>query len=190
MFSKDTYDLIEREESPQALRLARWVMRQLQPRSVVDLGCATGFYLCPFTSYLGLESLLGVELDKNAAKIGGDRKIGVKILNRDLSRPIRCGRRFDLGLCIEVAEHMRETEEDALCENIKAMCRTIIFSAACEGQGGDGHINCRSKEYWKKKLWSKGLFYDAFETESFISYMHSGYHLGWIRNAFVATGVY
>lgn len=183
------YDLIEREESPQALRLARWVMRRLQPRSVIDLGCATGLYLAPFQSY-NVSELVGLEMNNKAYSKAIRAHDRITFMKKDLSKPLGLAVKYDLGLCIEVAEHMPPEAEGALCENLAKACRTLIFSAAVEGQGGEGHINCRPQGYWISSLARSGLYRDQAETESLQDYMHAGYRLGWIRNAFVATGVY
>lgn len=184
------YKRLTEEEAPQALRLARWINRRFAPRSIIDLGCATGIYLAPFVSYRPLR-LLGADYSQEAVNAARDRLPKVPVYQADLTKPAVLGaERFDIGLCIEVAEHMPVGSEDALLDNVTTYCRTVIFSAAQPGQGGDGHINCRPREYWVDKLWKHRLFFDRAETDDMQKYMFSGYHMGWFRNAFVATGEY
>lgn len=184
------YKRLTEEEAPQALRLSRWINRRLAPRSIVDFGCATGIYLVPFMSYRPLR-LLGVDNNAEAVEMARDRLPKVPVFCSDLTKPAALGsERFDVGLCVEVAEHIPSEGADALIANLATYCRTLIFSAAPAWQGGDGHVNCREQKYWKDQLWKFRLFYDRAETDDLQTYMHSGYHMGWIRNAFVATGEY
>jgi len=180
---------IEAEEAPQALRLCRWITRELHPKSVVDFGCATGFYLRPFGRLI---DCLGIENDFEAVAVAKKHcSASIAIMKDDLSKPLILGAKYDLGICLEVAEHMTPDGAVQLVRNIAKHVRTVVFSAATVGQGGEGHINCRYKEDWITMLHAHGLYYDAAETDSMISYMKHGYHMGWfINNAFVATGVY
>jgi hypothetical protein len=68
----------------------------------------------------------------------------------DLNRPFRLGRRFDLVLCLEVAEHLSPTSAEALIDSLTVHGDTILFSAACPNQPGQNHFNCQWPSYWQK----------------------------------------
>lgn len=187
------YERIEREESPQALRLARWIKRELNPHSIVDIGCATGFYLFPFERRI----CTGIDYnDKIDCGYRRHEKYGtIELLNYDLSKPLKPKylkySRYDLGLCLEVAEHIDEKFENVFIDNVTSLCRTLIFSAAPPEQTGDGHINLKAKAYWLKHFECRGMFYDAFESQAMLGYMRQGAHMGWFtNNAFIVTGRY
>ena len=61
-------------------------------------------------------------------------------------------RRFDLALCIEVAEHLRAERGDELIEYLCARADSVLFSAAVPGQGGTGHINEQPQSYWHARF--------------------------------------
>src|SRR5262249_55238903 len=71
---------------------------------------------------------------------------GIVIAN--VGAPIDCGRKFDLALCLEVAEHLPESDAKVLVQNLCNAADTILFSAAIPGQVGTGHINAQWPSYW------------------------------------------
>ncbi len=73
---------------------------------------------------------------------------------------------IDLGICLEVLEHLQpETANDlfsVMCEK----SQVILFSAAVPGQGGTGHINERPKEYWVQRFRDRDfLIFDVFKED-------------------------
>ena len=62
----------------------------------------------------------------------------------------------------------------------------LIWTAAQPGQGGVGHINCQTKDYWTK-LFELQPLERCFDIENqLIDAMKAGYHMGWfVRNLLV-----
>ena len=58
-------------------------------------------------------------------------------------------RRFDVAICLEVAEHLPAQAAELLVKSLTMHADKIIFSAACPGQEGQGHINCQWPSYWQ-----------------------------------------
>ena len=83
--------------------------------------------------------------------INGDR-----LLNLDLTKPIDLGRKFDLVICLEVAEHLDEKYSETLIDTAVNHSNTIFWSAANEGQGGYNHVNEQSNKYWIDKFKKRG----------------------------------
>jgi hypothetical protein len=79
----------------------------------------------------------------------------------DLSHPLSIGRRFDLAMSLEVAEHLPEASADHFVSQLVAHAPVVLFSAAIPGQGGTGHINEQWPSYWIKKFRNHG--YRAFD---------------------------
>ena len=80
-----------------------------------------------------------------------------------MSRPITLGRRFDLALCLEVAEHLPPSGATTLVKELTELASVVVFSAAIPGQGGVGHLNERWPWYWKEKFAERGFGqYDPF----------------------------
>lgn len=184
-FQTEDYETIKQEEGPQAERLAAFLIDTYHPKSVIDIGCATGLYLKHFIPPI-TDKVTGVELesiDSSQLDIHPDDFYTVDITKINLSYHFQ---KHDLAICLEVMEHIEEEEARIGLENL---CRTsdrIIFSAAIPGQGGNGHINCQPKEYWLKAFAGLGFYYSPDETDKLINYMRNGYHMGWFtQNAMV-----
>jgi hypothetical protein len=74
--------------------------------------------------------------------------------------PLR--KKFDVAICLEVAEHLEEKFASTLISTLTAASDIILFSAAIPGQSGTEHINLKYPDYWAKHFWEKSfaLFLD------------------------------
>lgn len=175
-YSKEYFVKINKEETEQADRLADVLLNEYKPKSVIDMGCATGLYLKRFLQ-TGIV-VLGID---NTPKVFEANVIPAdNIIISDMRKPILLKKVFDLCLCIEVAEHIEEEYADVLIDNLCKASKTIVFSAATPGQGGVGHVNCQPKEYWIEKFKKRGYVLDKTRTEKVINAMKEGYHMGWL----------
>ena len=68
----------------------------------------------------------------------------------DLSKPWTLARKFDVALCLEVAEHLDERSSRLLIETLTSHSDEIVFSAACPRQRGQHHVNCQWPAYWQE----------------------------------------
>jgi SAM-dependent methyltransferase len=132
------------------------IMDLCRPKSVLDVGCGTGTWLKAFvekgvTDYFGID---GSDIALTKLNISSD-----KFLKKDLSLPFDLTRKFDLALCLEVAEHLPEAAADALVASLVAHADTIVFSAAIPGQGGQRHLNEQWPEYWEEKFSRHGYYF-------------------------------
>src|SRR5262249_55540494 len=75
----------------------------------------------------------------------------------DLQRPVRLDDRFDLALCLEVAEHLPAKSARALVESLAAAAPVVLFSAALPGQGGTHHVNEQWPLYWERLFAENGM---------------------------------
>jgi hypothetical protein len=116
-----------RQASPAAPRC-----RNLALRAAVDLGIA---------DVLGID---GVDVTQELLHV--EKK---KIEKFDLSKSFNLRRRFDVALCLEVAEHLPEGSSDDHMSSIAAHSDTIFFSAASPGQPGDHHVNYQWPTNWQ-----------------------------------------
>lgn len=129
-------------ESIQADFLGRWVMENLTPESVIDLGCGPGLYLVPFQSE-GLK-VFGID----ACPIGGQLLEPGSFERVDLRFPFKPAERFDLAICFEVAEHLERHWSERLVDTICDCADTVLFTGATPGQGGTYHVNEQPHEFW------------------------------------------
>ena len=75
---------------------------------------------------------------------------------RDLTQPISLGRRFDLAICLEVAEHIDEKRASDFLSTLTSFSDHVLFSAAIPYQGGTGHVNEQWPGYWARLFADKG----------------------------------
>jgi SAM-dependent methyltransferase len=123
----------------------------LEPRSVVDVGCGVGTWLAAFRD-AGVETITGFDgnyVDRDLLQIPPDSFIPI-----DLEKPLSHGRRYDLAMCLEVAEHLSPERGPSLVDDLTRLAPAVLFSAAVPFQGGTDHRNEQWQDYWA------GLFAD------------------------------
>lgn len=127
-----------------------------KPESAVDIGCGSGDWLSVLAAY-GCRDLHGVEGDwARSAHAGIEAPITFHYTNLDFAMP-QLGRRFDLALSLEVAEHLPEREALALVDTLTGLSDVVLFSAAVPGQRGVHHINEQWQSYWAKLFIERGF---------------------------------
>jgi SAM-dependent methyltransferase len=136
------------DTGPSAVAIVDLVLQYLCPTSVVDVGCGTGVFLEEFEKR-GTDTILG--LDGPATKTVF-RPDGSNFLAADLTARVELDRRFDLALCLEVAEHLPAGSADLLVRTLTDLAPVVLFSAAHPAQGGQGHINERWPVYWQRRF--------------------------------------
>lgn len=122
------------------------LLHGLDIKSLLDVGCGRGTWLRAAAMFC-IEDILGVD--------------GVAIAERDLLFPknqfikhdlrseFDLKRKFDLVICLEVAEHLPEGAGGNLIKTLVRHSNRVLFSAACPNQPGQAHMNCRWPEYWQ-----------------------------------------
>lgn len=139
------------------------IFSQLQIGSVIDIGCGIGTWL-KIVKELGIKEIVGVDGDYV------DRKMLLiserEFISHDLTQKLNLNKRYDLGICLEVAEHLPEKSADVLIDTITEHTDVILFSAAIPGQGGQNHINEQWPGYWAEKFHQKGyVMKDIFRSK-------------------------
>jgi SAM-dependent methyltransferase len=119
--------------------------------SALDVGCGIGTWLSVAES-MGIGDVFGID----GAYV--DRELLSKFISLncfeafDLNIPFDLHRKFDLVICLEVAEHLCAKVSDVFVKSLVDHSDVILFSAAIPGQGGQNHVNERWPEYWAKKF--------------------------------------
>ncbi|MBV8915970.1 MAG: class I SAM-dependent methyltransferase [Acetobacteraceae bacterium] len=115
-----------------------------RPQSFIDCGCGTGKWVATALQ-LGVSDSIGVDfVPRDQLSIPE-----AHFIERDLERgKLDLGRRFDLAICLEVAEHLSRERAPSFIEELCDLSDVVLFSAALPFQGGTWHINEQWLEYW------------------------------------------
>lgn len=179
MYDREFHKSIENDEYPQAVRLGEYIVNSFRFNSFLDFGCSTGMYLREVQNRLPDTHTAGFEFSQDAV----DAALCKNVFKTDLTVPLTIERIPNtLGLCLEVLEHIDDSQWRPVLENMTRLCDRIIFSAATIGQGGVGHINCRPKIDWIKRFHELGWVVDLDATKHILEYMSQGYRMGWFMN--------
>jgi len=120
----------------------------IKPQSVIDVGCGLGTFLHVFAQN-GVNDLLGLDGSwVNKTLLEKNLPID-KFLEVDLEKGFRLDRKFDLAICLEVAEHLGEEYAENFIKALTIASDCILFSAGIPGQFGQNHVNEKWPDYWQ-----------------------------------------
>ena len=124
-------------------------LKYVLPNSVLDVGCGIGEFLKEYKSR-GIKKIFGIDNIENTELETYEYK------QLDLNEKFNVGK-FDLTICLEVAEHLKEMKVNNFIESLTNSSDVILFSAAIPPQRGPGHINCQWPSYWRDKFRQYGF---------------------------------
>lgn len=117
--------------------------------SVVDVGCGIGTWLSVCEA-IGIKDLLGIDgahiLDSNQFLLPKSFFFEYDFDNQ--INQLRLSKKYDLSICIEVAEHLSPNNAAVFVEFLVSCSGVILFSAAVPGQTGENHYNEQFPDYW------------------------------------------
>lgn len=138
----------QKEGSKQsAQKIVPFIVNLLHPQSVVDVGCGVGTWLSVFKNHK-VTNILGIDgsyVDRKQLLINES-----EFLPKNLTEPIEVGKRFDLAISLEVAEHLPNDKAEQFVTSLTKLASVVLFSAAIPGQGGVHHVNEQWPDYWFK----------------------------------------
>jgi 2-polyprenyl-3-methyl-5-hydroxy-6-metoxy-1,4-benzoquinol methylase len=139
------FKLQQSQSYQSAKKILPTIIDWIKPVNVADVGCGVGAWLKAFKdsginkvtgydgSYVKTENLL---IDKE------------EFIIADLEKKLTTDVKYDLLVCLEVAEHLTPNRSTGFIEDITQMSDIILFSAAIPGQEGTFHINEQYPAYW------------------------------------------
>lgn len=147
LYGERFYDGLNEGSLDSAHRILPLALRWTGAASVIDVGCGQGAWLAAALDQ-GVARVVGVD----GAHVSRDSLLIPSSCfdSRDLSSEsaLRDLGRFDLALCLEVAEHLPESRADSLVRDLTHLAPVVLFSAAVPRQGGTHHINEQWPSYW------------------------------------------
>lgn len=175
-YNESYYDYLISVELESSLDFGKILIKHFNPSSVIDIGCGCGIYLKVFSD-LGIKDLVGYDGSENAVK---KSLLPGKIKIHDLRNPIRLNRRYDLCICIEVAEHIENKYSNQLIKTLTNLSDIIFFTAAPPGQGGIGHVNEQPFSFWINIFKKEGFNYMDSLTQRIREEMKAKYLISWV----------
>lgn len=157
-YSRSFYEYQSEDSYRSARAIVPLVLALHEVGSVVDVGCGVGTWLAAFAEH-GVTDVAGVDGDHvPAAEL---RIPPERFRPHDLRVPLDLGRRFDLAVCLEVAEHLPPDAGSDLVDTLTGLAPVVLFSAAAPEQGGVGHVNEQWPSYWIERFATRG--YEAVD---------------------------
>ena len=152
------------QQSGGSLQSARIILGEvlplLQPRRVLDIGCGVGTWLRAALD-LGVPKVLGIDgeyVDQSSLKIDAPQFIPADLAVTAIPAALGSnGGRFDLVICMEVAEHLPHQRSRSLIEEMTVLSDVVLFSAAVPFQFGEHHVNEQWPEFWALLFRERGF---------------------------------
>ncbi len=138
-----------------AERVLPIILRRVRVDSLIDVGCGIGTWTAT-AKKLGVGSVVG--LDGDYVVPAGLRLTSTEFRPVDLARAIPDGLgKFDLALCLEVAEHLPRERADGFVAELCTLSDAVLFSAAAPNQGGTEHLNEQWPSAWSARFEQEGF---------------------------------
>lgn len=154
---KPKYDhKIELHDLTAPMEIVPLIIDVIAPKSVVDVGCGLGAFLKVFKQS-GVGEVLGIDGAWCKKGLLYQNITPEEFVEKDLEKDIVMDRKFDLVVCLEVAEHLSADRADGFVRDLTLLGDVVLFSAAIPQQGGFNHLNEQWLDYWEKKFESNGF---------------------------------
>lgn len=143
---------------------AERIVRDIQPGTVLDAGCAMGF-LVEALRNKGIDAW-GVDISEFAiGKVAPDIK--EYCWTGSITEPFP--RSYDLIVSIEVLEHLPKEESERAVGNLCRYSDDILFSSTPNDYKEVSHFNVQPPEYWAELFAQEGFYRDVDFDGSFIT---------------------
>ena len=152
-YSRAFYRALGETSEKSARRIVPMLLELVSPASAVDIGCGEGSWLAALRD-AGVGDVLGLD-----GPWVEDAELKIPLVNFRrvrLDQPLGVARRFDLAVCIEVAEHLPAERAAPLVAELTDLAPLVLFSAAVPGQGGTEHVNEQWPDYWARLFAERG----------------------------------
>ena len=145
-------------------RIADAIVREIQPHTVLDVGCAIGL-LVETLRQRGVEAY-GVDVSEYAIE---QVHPSVRTYCRVGGATEPFGRRYDLITCIEVLEHMPPEQAQGAIANLCAHADGVLFSSSPLDYAEVTHFNVQPPEYWARLFAQQGFYRDVDTDAGFLT---------------------
>lgn len=144
--------------------VAAAIVAQLNPRTVLDAGCAKGFLVAALRER-GVDAV-GFDLSEFAIRDApASARSHVRV--GSLTEPIEGT--YDLVTCIEVIEHLDPADGHTAVANLAAASDRLLLSSTPADRDEPTHVNIQPPERWSQMLAAHGMFRDFHHDPSYLS---------------------
>ncbi|WP_432817033.1 class I SAM-dependent methyltransferase [Sulfitobacter sp. JB4-11] len=145
--------------------ISRFVVENMNPRTVIDVGCGTGAIAVGFRE-AGCR-VVGLEYSTVGLQYCRERGLDVQKFDLENDHYQDLGlEKFDLVVSTEVAEHLPPALADRYADILSGLSDRIFMTAAVPGQGGVDHVNEQPHSYWIEKFEHRGFSYNDTLSET------------------------
>jgi SAM-dependent methyltransferase len=137
-------------------RVAEKIVREINPRTVLDAGCALGF-LVEALRQRGVEAF-GIDISEYAiSKVLPELQAYCRL--GSVTDPLP--QKYDLIVCIEILEHLMPRDAERVVENFCQHSDDVLFSSTAVDYKEATHFNVQPPEYWAELFAHHGFFRDV-----------------------------
>jgi SAM-dependent methyltransferase len=136
--------------------IADRIVADIEPRTVLDAGCAMGF-LVEALRDRGVEAY-GIDVSDYALE---QIREDIKPYCSRASVTDPLPQRYDLIVCIETLEHLTPADSERAAANLSAQTDDLLFSSTPSHFKEISHLNVRPPEYWAELFARQGMFHDV-----------------------------
>jgi 2-polyprenyl-3-methyl-5-hydroxy-6-metoxy-1,4-benzoquinol methylase len=156
-YSENFYSSVTKRASESSKLIAEILSTVIKPRSIIDIGSGEGIWLDTLSdTFPSASNLTAIDLQPHESEYFKKlmkNKLNFKFITRNFEIDHKLPKtNYDLGICLEVLEHLQSETAELLAEEFANKFSVLVFSAAVKGQGGTGHINERSLDFWLELL--------------------------------------
>jgi SAM-dependent methyltransferase len=159
------YEKVDEGMTRSAAVIARHVVQEFRPKTVIDIGCGTGALLAALRD----QGVLGVGFEHSRAALAFCQSRGLDVRHFDVESATPLGALADVAISTEVAEHLPEAFADRFVALLCGAAPIVVVTAAIPGQGGTDHVNEQPNSYWVQKFEAAGFTLDESMTNAWRS---------------------
>ena len=149
--------------------VADGIVRELRPRSVLDVGCAMGLLV----EQLRIRGVEAWGIDVSEFAIGNVHSSVAQYCAvssaADEALPNGFPQSFDLVTCIEVIEHLEDEAVLPALENLTTLADRLLFSSSPEDYAEATHLNVKPPDEWSARLAGLGMWRNMDLDASFLT---------------------
>jgi SAM-dependent methyltransferase len=133
-------------------RVARRIVTDLQPESVLDAGCGNGV-LVEYLRALGVDAY-GID-ESGQASDAVPASVREYVRRGSLTEPLE--RKYDLVVSVEVLEHLDSSDAEQAIESMCAATDRVLFSSTPYDYAEPTHVNVHAPEDWSAQFARQGF---------------------------------